>query len=98
MDRDEAISRIKSAEQVIRSLGAKALYLFGSTARNEAKPTSDVDIFIDRDPDQLFGVNEFCRMKDTLTDALGTEVDLATRVSLHPALKAEIERTAIRVL
>lgn len=45
MNRDDAIAKLKGAESAIRAMGATALYLFGSTARNEAKPTSDVDIF-----------------------------------------------------
>ena len=48
MNRDDAIARIKSAEPAIRALGAQAVYLFGSTARNEASKTSDVDIFINK--------------------------------------------------
>lgn len=79
-------------------MGATALYLFGSTARNEAKATSDVDIFFDRDPTKKFGLIELAGMEHLLEDALGAKVDLTTRDSLHPVLKADIERSAIRVL
>ena len=98
MERQEAITRIKAAAAAIQLLGAKAVYLFGSTCRNEARPDSDVDIFIDRDPQKPFGLTQFCRIKDTLIDALGVDVDLATRASLHPALRDEIEQSAIRVI
>ena len=33
----------------IRRRGAQSLYLFGSTSRNEARPESDVDVFVDPD-------------------------------------------------
>jgi predicted nucleotidyltransferase len=98
MNRDDAIARIKHAEQALRAMGATALYLFGSTARNEAKPASDVDIFFDRDPAKAFGLIELIGMEHLLEETLGTKVDLITRDSLHPTLKADIERSAIRVL
>lgn len=98
MNRDDAIARIKNAEQAIRAYGASALYLFGSTARNEAKPTSDVDIFIDSDPKKPLGFIEFFGLEELLEDTLSAKVDLCTRPELHPALRAEIEQSAIRVL
>ena len=50
MNHGEATAHIKKAEPAIRALGERAVYLFGSTARNEAMATSDVHIFIDRKP------------------------------------------------
>lgn len=98
MNRDQAIARIREIEPAIRALGAQAVYLFGSTARNEAKPTSDIDIFIDKDPERPFGMMELTGLEFLLEEALGTEVDLTTRNSLHPALRDDIEKSAIRVL
>jgi predicted nucleotidyltransferase len=97
MKRDDAIARIKEAEPAIRALGAKSIYLFGSTARNEATPTSDVDIFIDRDPSKQFGFIELFDLEELLTTTLGTKVDLGTRTGLHPVLRSEIEQSAIRI-
>ena len=97
MNRDQAIARIKTVEPVIRALGAKALYLFGSTARNQALDGSDIDVFIDRDPAQQCGFSEFFDIQETLESALGVLVDLGTRTGLHPVLKHAIEQSAIRV-
>ena len=98
MNRDQAIALIKRIEPAIRAMGVTALYLFGSTARNEAKPTSDVDIFFERDLTRKFSFIELGRMERLLEGALETKVDLAPRECLHPVLKADIERSAIRVL
>jgi predicted nucleotidyltransferase len=98
MKREEAVARIRSVEAAIRALGAGALYLFGSTARNEARADSDIDIFIDRDPAGKLGLMEFGEMERVLERTLGAEVDLCTRASLHPVLREEIERSAVRVL
>lgn len=97
MNRDSAIALIKSIEPAIRSLGAVALYIFGSTARDEAKPTSDIDIFVDRDPSKHVGLIELTNLEFLLEETLGTDVDLCTRTALHPALRETIEKTAIRV-
>jgi predicted nucleotidyltransferase len=45
MKRDEAISRLKQHEADLKRLGVEHLYMFGSTARGEAKEQSDVDLF-----------------------------------------------------
>ena len=97
MRRLQAIENLKSRADELRDLGATALYLFGSTARDEAGPDSDVDVFIDYDRER-FGFMQFFRIRDTLESAVNGKVDLATRASLHPTLRAEIEAEAIRVL
>ena len=93
-----AVRLIKSAEPAIRALGASALYLFGSTARDEAKLSSDIDIFIDRDPNKHCGFIDLTNLERLLCDTLGQEVDLCTRTALHPALRQSIEQSAIRIL
>ena len=45
MKRDEAISRLQQHEAELKRLGVEHLYMFGSTARGEAKDDSDVDLF-----------------------------------------------------
>ena len=50
MTKAEAIRELRKQAGAIKALGATALYLFGSTARNKASAKSDVDIFIDYDP------------------------------------------------
>ena len=98
MNRDDVIARIKKSEPAIRAFGAQTVYLFGSTARNEATAASDVDIFIDSDPKRLLGFLEFFGLEELLEDTLGAKVDLCTRPGLHPALRADIEQSAIRIL
>lgn len=98
MRRDEIIHLLRQHADAIRALGAASLYLYGSHARDEAKPDSDVDLFFDRDRSKTFGMMELTELKFLLEDILETEVDVATRTGLHPVLKSEIEASAIRVL
>jgi predicted nucleotidyltransferase len=97
MRRNEVIARLKDAEPDIRARGAQALYLFGSYARDEAGADSDIDVFIDKDRSRQFGFDEFMEIYFLLRERLGDNVDYGTREGLSPALRAEIEREAIRV-
>jgi len=47
MTRDEALTRLRYRESDLKRIGVQSLYLFGSTARNEAEASSDVDLFFD---------------------------------------------------
>ncbi len=98
MTRNEVIEILKSHADEIRDLGAESLYLYGSVARDEAKPSSDVDLFIDRNFKKKFGLIELARLQLRLQELLGTNVDVGTRTSLHPLLKSDIEQSSIRVL
>jgi uncharacterized protein len=73
-----------------------ALYLFGSAARDEAREDSDIDLFIDPDYERLSFVELF-RLEERLSDLLGRPVELSTRKGLHPLMRPEIERGAIKV-
>src|SRR5438128_1808724 len=97
MRRSEVIDRLKQAEPAIRELGASALYLFGSHARDEATPDSDIDVFIDKDPARDFGLHEFMGIYFKLQEALGRDVDYTTREGIVKFYLPDIEREAIRV-
>lgn len=97
MTRTEAITRLKPHADAIRALGATSLYLFGSVARDQAKTSSDLDLFIDYDQDSRFNAFDLVGIKQYLERTLGLDVDVTTRDSLHPMLRADIEQSAVRV-
>ncbi len=97
MTKNEAIARLKQQADAVRALGATSLYLFGSVARDEASPSSDLDLFIDYDRDRTFSLVDLVGIKLLLEDELGSDVDVTTRDSLHPRLKGRIEHSAIRI-
>lgn len=96
MDRDAAIARLKEHEAELRRLGVRSLYLFGSTARNEAGAESDVDLFFDHERGKL-GLYELMDVKDAAARILGHKTDIMTRDSIHRALRREIEASALQV-
>jgi predicted nucleotidyltransferase len=97
MNRQEAISNLKRHAEGVKALGATSLYLFGSVARDEAKARSDLDLFIDYDPQGKFSLFELVGIKLLLEQQLGVRVDVTTRDSLHPLLRTAIEQSAVRV-
>jgi len=96
MHRDEAIAKLKQHEAELRGLGIEHLYLFGSTARGEARADSDVDLFFDH-PEGSLGLYELMDVKDAAARILGCKADIMTRRSLHRALREEIEASATQV-
>ena len=94
MVRDQAIARLKEHEAELRQLGVEHLYLFGSTARDEAREDSDVDLFFDN-PIGSIGLYELMDVKETASRILGCKADIMTRRSLHWVLRDRIEASAL---
>jgi predicted nucleotidyltransferase len=92
----EAISRLQQHEAELRRLGVEHLYLFGSTAPDEAREDSDVDLFFDHERGKL-GLYELIDVKETAARILGRKADIMTRASLHPVLRERIEAAALQV-
>ena len=97
MNRLEAIDKLKRQTQAIKAMGATSLYLFGSIAQDEAGRGSDLDLFIDYDPNGRFNAFDLVGIKQLLESELGIDVDITTRDGLHPMLRTDIEQSAIRV-
>jgi uncharacterized protein len=96
MQRDIAIATLKAHEAELKRLGVEHLYLFGSTARGEARDDSDVDLFFDY-PRGKFGLYELMDVKEAAARILGRQTDIMTRDSIHKALRANIEADAVPV-
>jgi predicted nucleotidyltransferase len=97
MRRHDAITALKDQADAVKALGATALYLFGSTARDGATTSSDLDLFIDYDLGGRFSLIELVGIKQLLEHRLGVPVDLTTRDSLDPLLRNRIEASAEQI-
>ena len=96
MKRSDAIDKLKAHESELKRLGVEHLYLFGSTARGEAREDSDVDLFFDH-PEGSLGLFELMDVKEAAARILGRKADIMTRRSLHPVLREKIETSAQQV-
>jgi hypothetical protein len=96
MRRSAAIARLKQHEAELKQLGVELLYIFGSTARDEAREDSDVDLFFDHERGKL-GLFQLMDVKEFASRILGCTAEIMTRASLHPVLRDRIEAQALRV-
>jgi uncharacterized protein len=97
MKQQEVKEILKARRGALRKLGVRSLSLFGSVARNEARPGSDVDLLLEVErPMGLFGIS---RIQSYIEQALGgTEVDLVIKGAILPELKEDILQGAVRVI
>ena len=88
-------------EKIVNYLQDKPVnkvYLFGSYARNEETPESDVDILVDLDPEARVGGFQFGEMLEDLKDILLKDVDLLTHDGISKFIRPYIEKDKILIL
>lgn len=90
MTRDEALAILIAHRGELEARGVAHAALFGSTARNEAGPDSDVDILVDLAPDANVGVWEFVALQRKVGEFFPVKTDVVERDSLD----ADVERAA----
>jgi predicted nucleotidyltransferase len=96
MRRDDALQTIREHHSELRALGIRRVALFGSTARDEAGPASDIDLLVEFErPAGYFAV---VRATSWLEELLSCPVDLVTPGALKPRLRERVEREAIDVV
>ena len=98
MNRAEIIAKLKAVEPQLRAHGVAALCLFGSYARDEARPDSDVDVFVDPADEDAFELIPLFDSRAVVENTLaGMDIAYSTRGSIVPRYRPYIERDAIRV-
>lgn len=97
MRRDEAIAKLKAQTEKVRFLGAAALYLYGSTARDEAGPDSDIDVFVDFASERGYTLLDLGGIKSLLEEELDEKVDVSAKDALNPKMKESIFLDAVRI-
>jgi predicted nucleotidyltransferase len=83
-----------SLAAVCRRYGVKELSLFGSVARGEACPDSDIDIMVEFEPGVRIGLIKFESLVEELESLAGRRVDLVTRRGLKPWVRPQVLRDA----
>ena len=92
--RSEALRILTEHRSEIEALGVRSIAVFGSVARDEAGPESDVDVLIEMS--RPFGYFKLFELQAYLASILGTPVDLFTPDSLRDEIRADVLREAIR--
>ena len=96
LGRDRALDLLRAHHAVLKQrFGITALKLFGSVARNEATPDSDLDLMVRFDRPETFRTSYGAQAY--LEDLFGRPVDLVTEESLRPEFKPFVEQEAVDV-
>jgi uncharacterized protein len=95
MDLRAVSTLMKHHQEDLHQRGVKSLAVFGSLARGEATPASDIDVLVEFD--RPVGLFEFIRLKLYLEVLTGRRMDLVTPDALRPAMRAKILREAVNV-
>jgi predicted nucleotidyltransferase len=96
-DLEGVLEALKAHEAELRQFGVRHAAVFGSVARGQARPESDVDVLVDLDPERPIGVFEYTRLKLYIGELLGPASDVVNRRQLKPLLRDNILREAVNV-
>ena len=86
IDRDEIILGLRRLQPQLRERGISRLAIFGSHARGNPRPDSDLDVLVDVKPETKFSLIDLVRISHIISDELGVPANMFRRRSLEPGL------------
>lgn len=96
MTRDVIIAALRALQSELQAAGIVRLSLFGSTARNAARPDSDIDLLAKFDEARALSLLDVIRIENQIADLLGRPVDLIDEGTLKPRVRQTVDREAVR--
>lgn len=91
----EVIATLRQNEQGLRARGVRHAALFGSLARGDHGPDSDIDILIDVEPETVRDLWSYVGLKTFIADLFIGPVDVVDRAALRSRLRAPAEDEAV---
>ncbi len=95
MKRDKIIEKLREREADLRAQGVAHAAVFGSVARGDDRPDSDIDILVDLDPAIVVTVFDYAGVKEFIADMFDRPVDVVSREGLKPRVLPEATADAI---
>jgi predicted nucleotidyltransferase len=95
MDKEQVVSKLRQYEPELRAAGIVHLRIFGSVARGDAAPFSDVDLMADFDKSKSFTLVSVGRLENRLQDILGVKVDLSSPEWMREPVRTRALREAV---
>ena len=92
----EVIAILRAHEPTLRAAGIRSLSLFGSVARGEARPDSDIDLAADFDPVARMDLFRLVELEFELAELLGHPVEILPEPVESSRLRARVERDRLR--
>jgi hypothetical protein len=96
-ERERVLRILHEEAPRLRARGITRLSLFGSMARGEARPESDIDLLIEVDPAARFGLSDLLDLREELGDRLGRPINFAFASEMRPWLLEWIEDDRIGI-
>jgi predicted nucleotidyltransferase len=97
LKREDAARVLRAHAAELRARGIIHVALFGSAARGEAGPESDIDVVIDLEPGRKFSLIDLASVRVRLCDLFGRESDVLIREDLRPEFRRAIARETFPV-
>ncbi len=95
MTSDTVLAVLRANRDRLVALGVVHAGVFGSTARGEAGPDSDVDVLVVLAPDERRTIFDLVEIEHTITEVVPGPVDVAVSDQLKPAFKARVLADAL---
>lgn len=95
MRRDEVIARLKQAKPALRARGIRRAAVFGSVARGDERPDSDIDIMIEIDPAFHVTIYEYVGLTELVAGLFNEPVHVVNGNSLKPFVRPSATRDAV---
>jgi len=95
MKASAALEILRSYESALRARGVRHAALFGSVARGDSSPGSDVDILVEFDPEAHVTIYDYVGIKNYIASLFSQPVDVVDREALKPRLRQGSTRDAI---
>jgi predicted nucleotidyltransferase len=94
---DNVLEKLRAHEGELRRFGVSHAAVFGSVARGEASPASDIDVLVELDRERPIGIFEYARLKLYINGILDGAGDVVNRRTLKPLLRDSILSDAVHV-
>ena len=87
----DALGLLRAHERALRARGVRHAAIFGSMARGQERPDSDIDLMIEVDPCARLSLFDFAGLQVELEELMGRPTDLVQREALRPSIKARAD-------
>jgi predicted nucleotidyltransferase len=95
MNSNEALETLRRSEPDVRARGVRRAAVFGSVARGDSGPESDIDIMVEIDPEAHLTVFDYAGLKDYIASLFEGPVDVVNRDGLKPYVRLAVTADAI---
>jgi predicted nucleotidyltransferase len=96
VNREQVVATLREHQQELKAAGIVRLSVFGSTARGDRRPDSDIDLLAAFDESMPISLLDMAGLEIQLSQVLGHKVDLVEEGTLKPRVQVEVESEAVR--